>query len=208
MLGTHLAHQAGYAGRVKQRIHAVFQWAVAKGYRQDNPVAAVDAVLPRNGKTTKHLAALPYAEVPAALRKVHDGDDHTGTVLAFEFQVLTAARTGEVRQATWAEIDLEAETWNVPAEHMKAGKPHVVPLSQAAVRVLKQAESEFGDDGIIFPTRRGERRVWFPIVASKACVGWKPRCQCALRAPWVALAKQALSTLGVLPTRNFRQFPT
>ena len=144
------------AGRVKQRIHAVMQWAIAKGHRQDNPVAAVDAVLPRNGKTTKHHAALPYAQVPATLRKVHDGKTHVGTVLAFEFQVLTAARSGEVRQATWAEIDLEAETWNVPAEHMKGGKAHVVPLSQAAVRVLKEAESEFGDDGIIFPSPRGQ----------------------------------------------------
>lgn len=103
--------------------------AVAKGYRQDNPVAAVDAVLPKNGKTTKHLAALPYADVPSALATVRDSNAHYATELAFYFQVLTAARTSEVRQATWAEIDLEAMTWNVPAEHVKGNKAHTVPLS-------------------------------------------------------------------------------
>lgn len=144
------------AGRVKQRIHAVFQWAVAKGYRQDNPVAAVDAVLPKNGKTTKHHAALPYSEVPAAFRKAFDGDDHTGTVLAFAFQVLTAARSGEVRKATWAEIDLEAKTWTVPAEHMKGNKEHVVPLSFEAMAMLELAADQYGNDGIIFPSPRGK----------------------------------------------------
>ncbi len=70
------------AGRVKQRIAAVMDWAIAKGYRQDNPAAAVASVLPKNGKTTKHHAALPWAEVPAAFAKLYDGDAQPGAVFA------------------------------------------------------------------------------------------------------------------------------
>ena len=144
------------ASRVKQRIHAVMQWAVAKGYRTDNPVAAVDAVLPKNGKTTKHRDALPYADVPSALAKLRDGNAHLAIKLALDFLVLTAARSGEVRKATWAEIDLEAGVWNVPAEHMKGGKAHTVPLSLQALTVLENAADEYGRDGIIFPSHRGK----------------------------------------------------
>ena len=144
------------AGRVKQRIAAVMDWAVAKGYRQDNPAAAVASVLPKNGKTTKRHAALPYAQVPAALRKVHDGNAHFGARLALEFLAMTAARSGEVRKATWAEIDLEAETWNVPAEHMKGRKAHVVPLSSAALEALDMAANHYGKTGLIFPSKRGK----------------------------------------------------
>ena len=144
------------ARRVKQRIHAVMQWAVAKGYRTDNPVAAVASVLPKNGKTTKHHAALPYADVPSALAKLYDGNAHYATELAFYFQVLTAVRSGEVRKATWAKIDLEAMTWNVPAEHMKGNKAHTVPLSVQALAMLECAADEYGNDGIIFPTPRGK----------------------------------------------------
>lgn len=141
------------ARSVKQRIHAVMQWAVAKGHRQDNPVDAVDAVLPRNGKGVKPHAALPWAEVPAVLRKVDESDAHLATKLAFKFLVLTAARSGEVCQATWDEVD--DGLWVVPKEHMKAGKEHVVPLSKAALRVLDEASDEYGEDGLVFPSKRG-----------------------------------------------------
>ena len=129
---------------------------IAKGYRTDNPVAAVDAVLPKNGKTTKHLAALPYADVPSALAKLYDGNGQAGAVLAFYFLVLTAARSGEVRKATWAEVDLEAGVWNVPAEHMKGNKPHTVPLSSQALTLLESVADECGRDGIIFPSATGK----------------------------------------------------
>ena len=144
------------AGRVKQRIHAVMQWAVAKGHRADNPVAAAGTVLPKNGKTVKHHAALPYAAVPAALAKLHEGNAYRGAVLALEFLVLTAARSGEVRKATWAEIDWQAKTWNVPAEHMKGSRAHIVPLSSHAASRLALAAEHHGNEGLIFPSRRGK----------------------------------------------------
>ena len=144
------------ARRVKQRIAAVMDWAIANGHRQDNPVAAVASVLPKNGRNVKHHAALPYSEVPAAFAKLYDGDAQPGAVFALSFLVLTAARSGEVRKATWAEIDLEAKTWTVPAEHMKGNKEHVVPLSADALAVLECAAQEFGNDGIIFPSASGK----------------------------------------------------
>ena len=80
----------------------------------------------------------------------------TSTKLAFEFAVLTAARAGEARLATWTEIDMDAATWTVPAERMKAGREHRVPLSPRAVEVLGEARalrSRRGD--LVFPGRRG-----------------------------------------------------
>ena len=90
----------------------------------DHPLAVHQPrrLLPKNGKTTKHHEALPYAQVPDALYKVRKSDAHLAVKLAFELLVLTAARFGEVAQATWAEFDLEAGLWTVPAEHMKASR--------------------------------------------------------------------------------------
>lgn len=103
-----------------------------------------------------HHEALPYAQVPDALYKVRKSDAHLAVKLAFELLVLTAARFGEVAQATWAEFDLEAGLWTVPAEHMKASKEHVVPLSPRALAVLKRAAKLYAGDGIIFRSKRGK----------------------------------------------------
>ena len=144
------------AQRVKQRIQAVMAWAVGKGHRKDNPVAGVDAILPKARAPRKHHRALPYAEVPAAIAAVRKGDAKPGTIRAFAFLVLTAARSGEVRFANWSEIDWDAKTWTVPAERMKAKKAHVVPLSKTALGILEFAAREHGEDGLIFPSRQGK----------------------------------------------------
>ena len=90
------------ARSVKQRVHAVMQWAIAKGHRPDNPVDAVDAVLPKNGNAVKHHDALPYADVPDALYRVRTVDAHLAVKLALEFMVLTAARCCSGRPSTMA----------------------------------------------------------------------------------------------------------
>ena len=77
------------------------------------------------------------------------------TKLAFHFLVLTAARSGEVRGATWDEIDLDNVTWTVPAERMKARREHRVPLSRRALEVLNEAEKLSGNTGLIFPSPTG-----------------------------------------------------
>ena len=90
---------------VHQRIGAVMKWAVAKGYRPDNPAGdAIAAALPRNGNATRHHKALPHGEVAAALVKVRDSGSHAGVRLALEFMALTATRSNEVRGATWDRV--------------------------------------------------------------------------------------------------------
>ena len=146
------------AKRVRQRIGAVLTWAVAQGLRSDNPADAVKAVLARqtNGSTAQR--SLPYAEVAGAVATVRSSNVAPVLKLAFEFLVLTAARAGEVRFATWSEIDIdiEAATWTVPGERMKAGREHRVPLSARAVEILTEAQalrSKHGD--LVFPSRGG-----------------------------------------------------
>ena len=107
------------ARRVRQRIGAIMKWAIAEGHREDNPAGeAIGAALPKNGTPRKHQRALPHGEVGEALQKVQKSNAWPATKLAFEFLVLTAARSGEVRGATWEEIDLEACTWTVPGKRI------------------------------------------------------------------------------------------
>ena len=142
------------AKRVKQRIQAVMLWAVAEGHRNDDPVAAIAAALPSAGAGRGHHRALPWREAGAAVRTVRESGAWPGTKLAFEFLVLTAARSGEARGAEWGEIDPDAAVWTVPASRMKAGRAHRVPLSGAALEVLRQARA-LGGDRLVFPGGRG-----------------------------------------------------
>ena len=116
------------AGRVRQRIGTVMKWAVAQGYRDDNPAGDVlSAALPKTAVRKQHMRALPHAEVAAALERVKGSGAYLGTMLAFEFLVLTAARSGEVRTARWEQVDRDGAVWTIPAERMKAGREHRVP---------------------------------------------------------------------------------
>lgn len=139
------------ARRVRQRIMTVMDWAVASGFR-DSPIsmAVVSKSLPKARAKAKHHAALPYAHVPDFVQKLR-GRDSVGR-LAFELLILTATRSGEVRGACWSEIDLEGAIWTIPAERMKADKEHVIPLSAAALAVLKAAQGyrEVSSD-LVFP---------------------------------------------------------
>ena len=141
---------------VRQRIGAVMQWAVAAGFRGDNPAGdAIGAALPKTGNGVKHMRALQHGEVGAALARVRAADVWPVTKMAFEFLVLTAARSGEVRGAQWSEVDLDAAVWTIPAERMKAGRSHRVPLSGQAVEVLRKVR-RYGDGAEwIFPSARG-----------------------------------------------------
>ncbi|MGM0584942.1 MAG: tyrosine-type recombinase/integrase [Pseudomonadota bacterium] len=145
------------ARRVRQRIGTVMKWAVAQGWRQDNPAEAISQALPRHDATrVKHREALHYNDVGAALEKVKASGAGLSTRLAFEFLVLTATRSGEVRKATWDEMDLDKAEWLIPGERMKAKRPHRVPLSPRAVELLEQARALDDGSGLVFPgTRRG-----------------------------------------------------
>ena len=144
------------ARRVRHRIGAVMRWAVAQGYREDNPAGeAIGAALPKNGFRPQHHRALPYADVGEAIETVRACGAYPATALAFEFLVLTACRSGEVRGARWEEMDLEAQEWRIPAERMKTGREHRVPLSAGALAVLRAARGLTDGSGPVFPSARG-----------------------------------------------------
>ena len=144
------------ARRVRQRIGAVMQWAVAMEYRPDNPCERVAATLGRQRDVVRHMRALPHGEVGEALATVRASRTTTAVKLAFEFLVLTAARSGEVRWARWDEIDLGAEVWTVPAERMKASREHRVPLSCRAAEILQAARALRNGSKLVFPSARGK----------------------------------------------------
>lgn len=142
------------AGLVKLRMGAVMKWAVAQGYRTDNPAGeALEAALPKNGKRTKHHRALDHADVAEALATITDSKAGRSVKLAIRFMALTAARTKEVRLADWSEID--GDVWVIPEERMKSGRPHRVPLSGAALVVLEEARLDSDGSGLVFPGRGG-----------------------------------------------------
>ena len=143
------------AQRTKQRIAAVMRTAIAAGYRLDNPAGdAVTAALPKGLQTQRHQRALPHREVAAALDKVRGSNALASTKLAFEFLVLTASRSGEVRRMTWDEVDLDRGLWTVPASRMKAGREHRVPLSRRASDVIDEA-GELRENDLVFPSATG-----------------------------------------------------
>jgi integrase len=145
------------ARRVRQRVGAVLDWAYAKGYRSgEAPLRSISKGLPRQPKKSGHHAAMPYADVPAFLSRLREKESWGR--LALEAAILTAARSGEIRGATWAEVNLDAGLWTIQASRMKAGREHVVPLSPAAKRVFERA-AELRTEGsrYIFHGARGDK---------------------------------------------------
>ena len=142
------------ARRIRQRIGLVMQWAIARGFRSDNPAGDVlGAALPRVYRKATPRLALPHAEVAAALAKVRASGAGPGIRLAFEAMVLCAVRSGEARRAAWDEVDLESAVWTIPGSRMKARKPHRVPLSDRALGVFREARAIRGGS-LVFPSRR------------------------------------------------------
>lgn len=147
------------ASRLRGRIENVLDWARVQGYRDgENPArwrGHLDKLLPARSKVAKvaHHPALPWAEIGAFMQELRA---MPGTAaLALEFIILTATRTGEAINATWREIDLERRIWTIPAERMKAGREHAVPLSDPAIEVLQAQAAERGADGFVFPGKSG-----------------------------------------------------
>ena len=144
------------ARRVRARLRSILDWAIAQGLRTDNPVHAVSAALPKNGVKVRHHAALPFAQVGAALAKVRESRASLPTRLALELLILTAGRSGEIRGARWEEFDYKTATWTIPASRMKSGREHRVPLSRQAVECAVNAGHELFDGrGLMFPGRSG-----------------------------------------------------
>ena len=132
--------KASSARRVRQRLRAVLEWAVAMEFRIDNLCDRIGPVLGPQHDVTEHMQALPHREVAAAIRTVRGSGALPAAKLAFEFLVLTVARWSEVRWTEWEEIDRDAGVWTVPASRMKANRQHRVPLCGRALEILEAAQ--------------------------------------------------------------------
>ena len=145
------------ARRLRQRIRTVIDWAVAKGYREHAlAMTVIDKALPKQRGKVKHHKALPYAELPVFMPILRERE--TMGRLALELAILTATRSGEVRLAQWSEFDLDKREWRIPAERMKAGREHVVPLSERVLTLIERmkAYKQSGCD-LVFPgQKRGQ----------------------------------------------------
>ena len=138
---------------VRQRLRAAFGWAQAYGHIEHNPAGeGIDAALPARPRQRSHHAALNHADVGAALRAVDATEASESARLAVRFLALTATRSAETTGATWNEVDMESATWTIPAARMKAGREHRVPLSSAAMAVLKAARLLDDASGLVYPS--------------------------------------------------------
>ena len=153
--------KAETARAVRQRIRSVIEWAIALDMRDDNPCDRVLPVLGPQNDIVTHRLALPHKDVAAAIETVRAGSAQPAVKLAFEFLVLTATRSGEVRGAQWAEIDTTDHVWTLSAQRMKAKREHRVPLCGRALEILDAARALGDGSPHVFPMRSGR-----PISAS------------------------------------------
>ena len=144
------------ARKLRQRIRAVMEWAVAMGLRPDNPCDRIGPVLGSQGGVVRHMRALPHGQVSAAIETVRRSNARPVVKLAFEFLVLTATRSGEVRGALWTEIDRDEGAWIIPAPRTKAAREHRVPLCRRALEILEKAQALGRGSPLVFPGVRGK----------------------------------------------------
>jgi integrase len=142
------------ASRLRGRIEAVLDYAKARGWRDGENAARwrghLDQLLPPRSKIQRieHHAAMPWCEIGAFMQRLRQNSGINARCL--QFLILTACRSSEVRRARWDEIDLTQSVWTIPAQRMKAGRGHRVPLSEPAMAVLRTM-AQFGTDGFVFP---------------------------------------------------------
>ncbi len=147
------AKQPASARKLRQRISATLRWAEAHGYvDRDLSGDAIAGALPRRQAAARHHRSLPYQETGDALEAIESSTASTAAKLCLRFIVLTAARSGEARGATWSEIDLATAEWCIPSERMKAAREHRVPLSEAALAVLRQVRELRDGSDLVFPS--------------------------------------------------------
>ncbi len=146
------------ASRVRGRIESILDWAAVSGHRTGDNPARWDGhlvhKLARRVATVEHLAALPFDQINAFVTDLRKQEGIAARAL--EFLILTAARTGEVIGAEWKEFDLHKAVWSVPAERMKAKKPHTVPLPTRAVEILKELLQENGGQFVFHGGKPGK----------------------------------------------------
>jgi integrase len=144
------------ARRVLQRTRAVFDSAIRRGQRDKaNPCEGAAQELGPRHQDVEHHRAMPYAEVPAFVRLLRESSARSS--LALEWLVLTATRSGETREAVWAEIDEAKKLWTIPARRMKMKRAHQIPLPTRCLEILRQLRQSYPSDAhhLLFPGVRG-----------------------------------------------------
>lgn len=152
--------KAETASRLRGRIERILDWATARGYRKgDNPArwkGHLDKLLPARSKVqkVKHHPAMPWRDMPDFMGELRSNGSVSAS--AMTFTILTAARTSEAINARWNEIDVENRVWTVPAERMKTGVQHRVPLCEAIIKLLAELP-RLDDEGFVFPGGKKDR---------------------------------------------------
>ena len=195
--------------RVRQRMANVFDYTMMRKWRTTNPAGKfITTGLPKRSRIKAHFRSIPYTDVPRAVKEVRESTADPLTRLGFEFLVLTASRSGQVRFADWSEFDEEARIWTLSAGRMKGRKFHFVPLSRPALSVLEEARRlGGGDEGLVFPSAVGKsvsdmayammlRRLRIPAVPHGFRTSFRVWAEEQTNAKWT-VAESALShTIG------------
>ncbi|MEO4012276.1 tyrosine-type recombinase/integrase [Pseudomonas rossensis] len=155
------------AGKIRQWLHQIFRYGLAKGVVESNPATDLDVVAAQ-AKAPRHHPHVAMAELPELLEKCDSANINTLTRSAIRLLVLTAVRPGELRAAPWAEFDLDAATWTIPKERMKARRPHAVPLPKQAVEILRQLQPITGKYPLVFAGQQNPDRPMSENTINKA----------------------------------------
>lgn len=136
------------AGRVKQRISAIFRYAIQTGYAEFNPVDALKDVI--KTRKVEHRKALKQEQLPVYLNALDDYQGYLLTRYALQLITYTFVRPGEIRSAEWKDIDLKKAIWRIPAEKMKMNEEHIVPLAKQAITLLEKIKALTGKYDLVF----------------------------------------------------------
>lgn len=145
------------ATRIRQRVEAVYDRAIIAGIVEANPAAPLKRALRAPAKKSHH-ASMSYKDLPGFVRRLRDSDGAQSTRLAFEWMILACARTNEVLQATWQQINEDRTKWTIAAEHMKSGEEHEVHITARMREILTAIEAQRGEGWEwIFPSAQGRK---------------------------------------------------
>lgn len=164
------------ASKIRQWLHQIFRFGLAKGVVESNPATDLDVVA-APAKPTRHHPHVEYVELPQLLKATDESGIHDFTKAAIHLLVLTAVRPGEMRSAPWSEFDLESGTWTIPKERMKARRPHIVPLPSQAVEILRGLQQITGSYRLLFPGQQNPDRPMSENTINKALriIGYEGR---------------------------------
>lgn len=155
------------AGKIRQWLGQIYRFGLACGVVDNNPATDLDVVA-APAKAARHHPHVTFAELPELLGKIDTTNINTLTRCAIRLLVLTAVRPGELRAAPWSEFDLEAATWTIPKERMKARRPHVVPLPRQALAILRQLQEITGHYPLVFAGQQNPERPMSENTVNKA----------------------------------------